>query len=90
MSSDELDTHPCQREDVKDLRLPHLDPNRTIAQRSSSHLISSYGRRRWMSLPNPDEPNQTHPQLLQGVINTVGRPTAVYVQCEKACPVTGR
>ena len=66
MSSDELDTRLCQREDVKDLRLPHLDPNRTITQRSSSHLISSYGRRRWMSLPNPDEPNRTRPKLLHG------------------------
>ena len=29
---------------------------------SSSHLNSSYGRRRWMNLPNPDEPNRTRPK----------------------------
>ena len=58
MSSDELDTRTHLREDVKVLQLPHSDLNRTVAQRSSSHLISSYEYRRWMSLPNPDEPNR--------------------------------
>ena len=41
MSSGELDTHPGPREDVKVLRLPHSYLNRTVAQHSSSHLISS-------------------------------------------------
>ena len=66
ISSDELDMRPCQREDVKELRLPHLDPNRTVAQRSSSH-----GHHRWMSFPNPDEPNRTRPEYLAGALKTV-------------------
>ena len=60
-SSDELDTRTHPREDVMILRLPHSDLNQTVAQHSSSHLISSCECRRWMSLPNPDEPNQTRP-----------------------------
>ena len=63
MSSDELDMRTHPREDVKVLRLPHSDPNRPVAQRSSSHLMSYYERRRWMSLPYPDEPNRMCPQL---------------------------
>ena len=42
MSSDELDTHPRPQEDVKVLQLPHLDLNRTVAQRNAAHLISSH------------------------------------------------
>ena len=47
MSSGELDTRPRPREDVKALRLPHSDLNRTVGTRSgrptqliSSHLMS--------------------------------------------------
>ena len=49
------------REDVKVLRLPQSDLNRTVAQRNAAHLISSCERRRWMSLPNPDE--RTRPKI---------------------------
>ena len=50
------------------LWLPPPDLNRMIAQHSSSHQ-----RRRWMSPPNPDKPNRTHPKSLfvafwQGIV----------------------
>ena len=48
----------------KDLTTPSSgsQSNGRATQRSSSHLISSYERRRWMSLPNPDEPKRTRPK----------------------------